>query len=325
MNSAIYDVCGIGNAIVDVLATTSEEFITEHGLMKGGMMLIDEQRAEYLYDYMGEATECSGGSVANSMAGIASLGGMPAFIGKVKQDVLGEIFRHDMRAIGVHFDTKASTQGKATARCYIFVTPDAQRTMNTYIGACAEIFKDDINDALIGHSKVTYVEGYLWDQPNAKEAILKALEVAKARNRKVAFTLSDVFCVERHRDEFWQLIESHIDILFANERELLSLVQTEDFDAAKEKIRGKCEIIALTRSEKGSLIVTKDETINIEAGKNLKVVDSTGAGDLYASGFLYGYTQGWGLQKCGELGSKCASYIIQQFGARPQTTLKALL
>jgi sugar/nucleoside kinase (ribokinase family) len=325
MNNTIYDVCGIGNAIVDVLATTDEQFITDQGLLKGGMMLIDEERAEYLYTYMSNATECSGGSVANTMAGIASLGGMPAFIGKVKQDVLGEIFRHDMRAIGVHFGTPAAIKGKATARCYIFVTPDAQRTMNTYIGACADVSADDINDALIARSKITYVEGYLWDQPNAKEAIRKALAVAHSHKRQVAFSLSDIFCVERHREEFWELLMGPIDILFANERELMALTQTEVYEDACERVRGKCAIAVLTRSEKGSLIVTQNDTIKTEAGKGLKVVDTTGAGDLYASGFLFGLTQSWDLKRCAELGTRCASSIIQQVGARPVKSLKTLI
>ncbi len=325
MTAPIYDVCGIGNAIVDVIAATNDQFITEQGLMKGGMMLIDEQRAEYLYTFMGDATECCGGSVANTMAGIASLGGMPAFIGKVRQDVLGEIFRNDMHSIGVHFDTNPSIKGKATARCYIFVTPDAQRTMNTYIGACAEVSEADINDALIGRSKLTYVEGYLWDQPNAKKAILKALAIANAKERDVAFSLSDVFCVERHREEFLEIIGKHLDILFANERELFSLVQTENFDEACEKIRGKCPIAAITRSEKGSVVLTKDNTIIIPPQGHLTVIDSTGAGDLYASGFLFGFTQGWDLKRCAELGGKCASLIIQQIGARPAKPLKTLL
>ncbi len=325
MTTTIYDVCGIGNAIVDVLATTDEEFITEQGLLKGGMMLIDEERAEYLYTYMGSATECSGGSVANTMAGIASLGGMPAFIGKVKHDVLGEIFRHDLRSVGVHFDTPPSTKGKATARCYIFVTPDAQRTMNTYIGACAEVSEEDINDALIARSKVTYVEGYLWDQPGAKAAIRKALQAAKAKGRSVAFSLSDVFCVERHREEFLELIRQPLDILFANERELLALTQTDSFEEAREHIRGQCRIAVLTRSEKGSHVITATETIEVSADSNLEVVDSTGAGDLYASGFLYGFTQGWDLRRCAELGTKCASVIIQQIGARPQNSLNSLI
>ncbi|MEI6731035.1 MAG: adenosine kinase, partial [Pseudomonadota bacterium] len=233
-------------------------------------------------------------------------------------------FRHDMRAVGVHFDTPAASDGKATARCYIFVTPDAQRTMNTYIGACAEVSEDDINDAIIGHSKITYVEGYLWDQPNAKSAIRKALQVAKSHNRKVAFSLSDLFCVERHRAEFIELLPQ-IDILFANEKELFALVESEDFADAREKIRGKCPVIALTRSKNGSVIVTNDQTIEIPAGKDLKVVDSTGAGDLYAAGFLHGFAQGWDLQKSGELATKCASHIIQHIGARPMQSLITLI
>lgn len=325
MTTTIYDVCGIGNAIVDVLTQADEAFIGEHGLLKGGMMLIDEDRAEYLYQFMGSATECSGGSVANTMAGIASLGGMPSFIGKVKQDVLGEIFRYDLRSTGVHFDTPALVRGKATARCYIFITPDAQRTMNTYIGACAEVSEDDINDALIAHSKVTYVEGYLWDQPNAKAAIRKALIAAKGHGRKVAFSLSDVFCIERHRHEFMELVEHHIDILFANEREIMALMQTDDWNEARDKVRGLCEVAALTRSEHGSVIVTRNETIAIAPQTGLNVVDTTGAGDLYASGFLFGYTQGWDLKRSGELGTKCASLIIQQMGARPLQSLQKLV
>lgn len=324
MTTAIYDVCGIGNAIVDILAPTDEQFITDQGLLKGGMMLIDEERAEYLYSYMESATECSGGSVANTMAGLASLGAMPAFIGRVKQDELGEIFRHDMRAIGVHYDTNPAAHGKATARCYIFITPDAQRTMNTYIGACAEVGEEDINDALIGRSKITYIEGYLWDQPNAKAAIRKALSVAKAYKRHVAFSLSDIFCVERHRDEFLHLVPM-LDILFANERELLALTQTQLVEDAARKIRGICPVVLLTRSEHGSLILTKDDIITLPAGKNLTVIDTTGAGDLYASGFLYGITQGWDLKKSGALATKCASVIIEQMGARPLKSLKSLI
>lgn len=323
MTSPIYDVCGIGSAIVDVLARTEESFISDQGLLKGAMMLIDEERAEYLYEFMGDATECSGGSVANTIGGIASLGGTPAFIGKVKQDVLGEAFRNDMRAIGVHYDTLPALNGNATARCYIFVTPDAQRTMNTYLGACTGLSEADINDALIARSKVTYVEGYLWDLPHTIAAIRKAYAIAKTHNRKCAFTLSDLFCVERHREDFLALLPT-LDILFANEKELLSLMQTDDFEQAKEAIRGRCPIIALTRSEHGSVVITPTETFTIPAQHELKVVDTTGAGDLYASGFLYGYTQGWSLEKCGKLATACASIIIQQLGARPHIPLNAL-
>jgi sugar/nucleoside kinase (ribokinase family) len=324
MLTAIYDICGIGSAIVDVLATTTDHFISEQGLMKGGMMLIDEARADYLYAFMQDATQCAGGSVANTVAGIASLGGMPAFIGKVKQDEPGEIFRYDMRTIGVHFDTPAAPKGKATARCYIFVTPDAQRTMNTYLGACSELNEEDINDALVAHSKVTYVEGYLWDLPHAKDAIRKAFKIAKAKGRKVAFTLSDVFCVERHRDEFLSLLPG-LDILFANEHEAISLMRAGAFADAREKIRGRCPVIVITRSEKGSVVVTPKETIALPAGKGLRVIDTTGAGDLYASGFLHGITQGWDLKTCAQLGTKCASAIIQQIGARPASPLNQLI
>lgn len=327
MPNTIYDVCGIGNAIVDILVSVDESFIEKHKLFKSTMTMISEERAEELYAIMKQSdfTECSGGSVANTMAGIASLGGMPAYIGKTKQDKPGESFHYDMRRIGVHFDTPAAPSGKSTARCYIFVTPDAHRTMNTYIGACAELSADDINDALIAHSKVTYIEGYLWDAPSAKDAIRKAFKIAKMKNRKVAFTLSDLFCVERHRDEFWELVTSSIDILFANEAELLSLTQKSDWESARAAIRGRCPIAVLTRSEKGSQIVTKLDTIEIEPGRHLKVIDTTGAGDLYASGFLYGYTQGWDLKRCGELATRCASEIIQQFGARPSRHLIQLI
>lgn len=324
MTSTIYDVCGIGSAIVDILAVTDEQFITEHGLLKGAMMLIDEERADYLYSYMKDATECSGGSVANTIGGIASLGGMPAFIGKVKQDVLGETFRHDMRAIGVHYDTPPALAGNGTARCYIFVTPDAQRTMNTYLGACTGLAEQDINEALIARSKVTYVEGYLWDMPHTIAAILRAYDMAHKHGRKTAFTLSDEFCVERHREEFLGLLPK-LDILFANERELLCLLEIDDVEQAIEMMRGRCPVIAFTRSEHGSVIITPEETIRVNALPGLKVVDTTGAGDLYASGFLYGYTQGKPLKECAELATQCASLIIQQVGARPARSLKTLL
>jgi sugar/nucleoside kinase (ribokinase family) len=324
MTMTIYDVCGIGSAIVDVITMADDAFIKSEGLVKGTMALIDEDRAHYLYEQMEDVVEASGGSVANTLAGIASLGGMPTFIGKTKQDVLGEVFRADMHGVGVHFDTIALTSGKATARCYIFVTPDAQRTMNTYLGACTELTEADINDALIGHSKITYVEGYLWDLPHAKAAIRKAFDVAKKYKRQVAFSLSDIFCVDRHRAEFIELIHSHIDILFANENELYSLVKTLDFDAACDAIRGKCPIVVVTRSGHGSVVITAQETITIP-GKPIKLVDSTGAGDLYAAGFLFGITQGWPLKKSAELGAKCAEYIIQQMGARPAKSLNSLI
>jgi sugar/nucleoside kinase (ribokinase family) len=324
MTSTIYDVCGIGNAIVDVLSFTDDPFLKEHELAKGGMMLIDEARAEHLYGFMDSSAECSGGSVANTVAAIASLGGMPAFIGKVKQDQLGDIFKHDMRAIGVHFDTPPSLSGAATARCLIFVTPDAQRTMNTYLGACSDVRVEDIHEGIIAHSQLLYIEGYLWDQPHAKEAIRKAVAAAKIKQRKVALTLSDTFCIERHRADFMDLIKS-VDILFANENEIKSLFETNDFAAAKAKAKGLCPIVAITRSEKGAVLVLPDAEMEVEAQPIKEVVDTTGAGDLFAAGFLFGYTQGRGLMGSARLGNACAGHIIQQLGARSVKPLKDIV
>lgn len=320
-----YDVLGIGNAIVDVLAQADGAFLAAQSLAKGAMTLIDEARAESLYRQMGPATECSGGSAANTLAGLASLGGRAAFIGKVKDDQLGGIFRHDMRSIGVHFDTHPASAGPATARCLIFVTPDAQRTMNTYLGACTKVSEADIDDALIAASLITYVEGYLWDEPHAKKAIRKALAVARMHGRKVAFTLSDAFCVDRHRAEFLELIKNDIDILFANENEITSLFQINDVMEAATRIQGMCEVTAITRSEKGSLIVAGDSIESIEACEVAHVIDTTGAGDLYAAGFLYGFTQGWSLRASGELAGRCAAQIIQQIGARASQPLRKLV
>lgn len=320
-----YDVLGIGNAIVDVLASAEDAFLAVQSLTKGAMTLIDEARAEALYRQMGPATECSGGSAANTLAGLASLGGRAAFIGKVKDDQLGGIFRHDMRSIGVHFDTHPAKAGPATARCLIFVTQDAQRTMNTYLGACTNVSETDIDEALIASSLITYVEGYLWDEPHAKKAIRKALAAAHAHGRKVAFTLSDAFCVDRHRAEFLELIKNDIDILFANENEITSFFQIDDVMEAARRIQGMCEVVAVTRSEKGSLIVTADSIEAIEASEVPHVIDTTGAGDLYAAGFLYGITQGWSLRASAELAGKCAAEIIQQLGARTVRPLRRLV
>jgi sugar/nucleoside kinase (ribokinase family) len=325
MTDTIYDVCGIGNAIVDVLSFTEDAFLKEHSLAKGGMMLIDEARAEELYGFMESAAECSGGSVANSVAAIASLGGTPAFIGKVKSDQLGEIFRHDMRGVGVHFDTNPATSGAATARCLIFVTPDAQRTMNTYLGACTDVRVEDVNDALIAKSQVLYIEGYLWDQPHAKEAIRKAVDAAKKKGRKVALTLSDTFCVERHRADFFELIRRSVDILFANENEIKSLFEEETYETASWQAKGLCPIVVVTRGEKGAVVLLKDATIQVDAETIAEVMDTTGAGDLFAAGFLYGYTQGRGLMGCARLGNACAAHIIQQLGARSMKPLREVV
>ncbi|HEY7610677.1 MAG TPA: adenosine kinase [Alphaproteobacteria bacterium] len=325
MTSAQYDVVGIGNAIVDVIARADDGFLQEKKLAKGAMMLIDEAQADALYAAMGPGTESSGGSAANTIAGIASLGGKGAFFGKVKSDQLGKVFAHDIRAIGVSFESEPATHGPATARCLIFVTPDAQRTMNTYLGACVNLGPEDVDDAVVKNARVTYLEGYLWDPPRAKEAFVKAAKIAHAAHRKVALTLSDAFCVDRHRASFRDLVAGHVDILFANENEIKSLYEVDSFDAALQAVRGSCEIACLTRSEKGSLIVAGEEVHVIDAERVGPVVDTTGAGDLYASGFLYGWTHGYGLARAGRIASVAAAEVISHVGARPQTPLKALV
>ncbi|MCH8036669.1 MAG: adenosine kinase [Proteobacteria bacterium] len=319
-----FDVVGIGNAIVDVLAQADEAFLEAQDLAKGTMTLIDAARAESLYAAMGPAVEASGGSVANTMAGLASLGGRGAFIGKVRNDQLGGIFRHDIRAAGVAFETPAATEGPPTARCLIFVTPDAERTMGTYLGASVDLRTEDLDPDTIGRAKVTYLEGYLWDAPEAKAAFLEAARMAHGAGRKVALSLSDPFCVDRHRDSFIELIGGHVDLLFANEVEICSLFQVEDFDRALQEIRGHCEVAALTRSAKGSVVLRGSEVHLVDAEPVAKVVDTTGAGDLYAAGFLHGYTRGRGLYDCGRLGAIAAAEAISHFGARPETPLAEL-
>lgn len=324
MTASSLDVVGIGNAIVDVIAHADDAFLARHKLAKGTMTLIDEARAEKLYGHMGPGIEASGGSAGNTMAGLASLGGKGAYVGKVKDDQLGQVFRHDITAIGVRFPTPAAKNGPSTARCLILVTPDAQRTMNTYLGACVGLGPDDIDETEIAAAQVTYLEGYLFDPPQAKEAFRKAARAAHAAGRKVALSLSDPFCVGRYRAEFRELVQHHVDILFANEAEILSLYETDDFAAAARQVRGMCEVAALTRSEKGSVVVTAGETHEIPAAKVAKLVDTTGAGDLYASGFLYGFTRSKDLAGCGRLGSLCAAEVISHFGARPEEPLAKL-
>lgn len=319
-----FDVVGIGNAIVDVLSHAAELTLVELGLEKGAMTLIDATEAETLYRHMGPGIECSGGSAANTIAGIASLGGRAAYIGKVKSDQLGQVFRHDIQTLGVHFETPPASAGPATARCLVFVTPDAQRTLQTYLGACVELGPDDIEPAVIASAKVTYLEGYLWDPPRAKEAFLKAAAIAHENGRKVALSLSDPFCVDRHRAEFRELVAGHVDILFANEQEVTALYQAPSFDAALQAVRGQCEIACLTRSAKGSVILGGTEVHVIDAAPVKAVVDTTGAGDLYAAGFLYGYTAGRSLASCGRLASLAAAEAIGHIGARPETPLAAL-
>ena len=320
-----FDVCGIGNAIVDVFSHCEEEFLTKMSLTKGAMMLVDPKRSGELYDAMGPAVEVSGGAAANTIAGLASLGGKGAYIGKVGNDQLGGIFRHDIRAAGVHFETPSVTSQTPTARSMIFVTPDAERTMNTYLGACVELTPDDVDPNIIRHSKVTYLEGYLWDPPLAKQAFLKAADIAHQAGHQVSLTLSDAFCVKRYLREFQELVRDHIDILFANESEIMALWETEDYNQAVAMTRAACGLAALTRSEKGSLIVTPETVVQIPAWPVGKVVDLTGAGDLYAAGFLFGYTQGRDHATCGRIASLCAGEIISHFGARPEVPLTELL
>ncbi len=324
MTAHTLDVVGIGNAIVDVLAHADDAFLKTEGLPKGAMTLIDAERAEALYKLMGSAIEASGGSVGNSMAGIASLGGQGAYIGKVRDDQLGDVFRHDLTAIGVKFETPAATTGPGTARCLILVTPDAQRTMNTFLGACVDLGPEDIDEKLVASAQVTYLEGYLFDPPRAQEAFRKASTIAHNAGRKVALSLSDPFVVNRHRDDFRELVKGHIDILFANEAEICSLYETDNFAEAAAAVRGHCEIAALTLSEKGSVVVTASNIETVPPAPITQLIDTTGAGDLYAAGFLYGLTHGRDLVNCGKLGSLCAAEVISHFGARPEKSLAEL-
>jgi sugar/nucleoside kinase (ribokinase family) len=325
MTESSIDVVGIGNAIVDVIARADEAFLDRQALVKGTMALIDAERAEALYRIMGPAIEASGGSTANTMAGIASLGGHGAFIGKVRDDLLGEVFRHDLMAQGVHFDTPSATSGPATARCLILVTADGQRTLNTYLGACIGLGPDDIEPDIVGAAQVTYLEGYLFDPPLAQRAFRKAAAIAHAAGNKVALSLSDPFCVERHRAAFRELVDGHVDILFANEIEICSLYETADFAAAAAAVRGHVAVAALTRSAQGSVILAEGDEHRVAAAPVAHVVDSTGAGDLYASGFLYGLTRGLPLPICGEIGGLCAAEIISHIGARPERALSELI
>ena len=325
MSTNRYDVLGIGNAIVDVMAHTEEDFLVKHGMRKGAMQLIDEARAETIYDAMGPAVEISGGSAANTIAGVASLGARGAFVGKVKGDELGRIFAHDIRAAGVAFDTPPASAGPSTGRCYILVTPDGERTMNTYLGAAQDLHPNDIDSESIAAATFTYLEGYLWDPPRAKQAFIKAAEIAHRAGRAVALTLSDAFCVDRYRAEFLNLIRNGtVDIVFANERELHSLYETADFDSAVDALRNDARLAIVTRSEKGCLVVTREETDAIRAETVERVVDATGAGDLFAAGFLVGLARGSDYRAAARLGALAAAEVIQHLGARPETSLKAL-
>ena len=318
------DVVGIGNALVDVLSRESDAFLTAQGLTKGAMQLVDEGRAAELYAAMGPAMEVSGGSAANTIVGVASFGGRAHYVGKVRDDQLGEVFRHDLAAVGVGYSTAPATTGPSTGRCLIVVTPDAQRTLTTYLGASVHLGPADVDRALIERAGILYLEGYLFDPPEAQRAFRTAADMAHAAGRKVALTLSDPFCVDRHRAAFRELVERHVDILFANEVEIRSLYEAADFDAALQQARRHCAVAALTRSELGSVVAAGDEIHVIDAHPVAQVVDTTGAGDLYAAGFMVGLSRGLDLATCGRLGSLAAAEVISHVGARPQTPLVEL-
>ncbi|NVJ98944.1 MAG: adenosine kinase [Alphaproteobacteria bacterium] len=318
-----FQVLCIGNAIVDIIARVDDAFLDTHERIKGSMMLVDADTSARIYDDMPPAVERSGGSAGNTAAGIASLGGKAAYMGKVHKDQLGAVFAHDIKAVGVHYGTEAATEGAPTATSMILVTPDAERTMSTYLGACGELCGSDIDDDVVANADVTYIEGYMWDRDNQKEAVLRAMDVAHANGRLVSLSLSDSFCVDRFRDEFVDLVENKVDILFANEDEIKSLYQTETFEQAVDQLRPHVKLAALTRSEKGSVVMQGDEMVAVAAHPT-PVVDTTGAGDLYAAGFLFGYTSGKSLEMCAKLGGLAAAEVISHLGARPETDLAAL-
>jgi len=326
MASTRFDVLGIGNAIVDVIARTEDDFLAKQKMRKGAMQLIDEAQAVGIYDAMGPAVEVSGGSAANTIVGVASLGGRAAFIGKIKDDDLGRVFAHDIRAAGVAFATPPASAGPSTARCYVLVTPDGERTMNTYLGAAQDLHPNDIDADAVAAAQIIYLEGYLWDPPHAKEAFLKAAKIAHGAERDVALTLSDAFCVGRYRAEFLDLIRTGtVDIVFANESELHSLYETSDFDTAVNALRNDVRLAVITRSEKGCLVVTREETDAVPASPIERLVDATGAGDLFAAGFLVGQAQGKSLEQSLRIGSIAAAEVISHFGARPEADLRELV
>jgi sugar/nucleoside kinase (ribokinase family) len=325
MSSARFDVLGIGNAIVDVIARTEEDFLLKQGMHKGTMALIDEARAQAIYDAMGPAIETSGGSAANTIVGLASFGSRSAFIGKVRDDELGRTFAHDIRAAGASYTTPPAAGGPSTARCYVLVTPDGERTMNTYLGAAQDLHPADIDAELVAASAVLYLEGYLWDPKNAKDAFIKAAKIAHEAERTVALSLSDAFCVDRWRAEFLQLMRSGtVDLIFANETELHSLYQTSDFDTAVAALRADVSAAVVTRSEKGCIVLGPEGTEAVPAFPIERVVDTTGAGDLFAAGFLSGLARGADDRTCGRLGALAAAEVIQHLGARPETSLRDL-
>ncbi|MBZ5762997.1 MULTISPECIES: adenosine kinase [Rhizobium] len=320
-----FDVLTVGNAIVDIIARCDDQFLIDNAITKAAMNLIDAERAELLYSRMGPAIEASGGSAGNTAAGIANFGGKAAYFGKVAKDQLGEIFTHDIRALGVHYETAPKETLPPTARSMIFVTEDGERSMNTYLGACVELGPEDVEADVVADSKVIYFEGYLWDPPRAKDAIRECARIAHENGREVSMTLSDSFCVGRYRDEFLELMRSGtVDIVFANRQEALSLYETEDFEEALTLIARDCKIAAVTMSEDGAVILRGSERYEVDAIELDELVDTTGAGDLFASGFLYGYTQGRELRDCGKLGCLAAGTVIQQIGPRPDKSLSKL-
>ena len=325
MSEPRFDVVGIGNALVDVIAHAHESFLDDHALVKGSMQLVETERADTLYRALGTAVEMSGGSAANTMCGVASFGGRAAYIGKVSGDDLGTVFGHDLNAVGVAFRPGAPDHGTPTGRSIIVVTPDAQRTMNTYLGAAELLSSDDLDESAIADGAVLYMEGYLFDRDEAKRAFRRAAAVAHTNGRKVSLTLSDSFCVDRHRGDFVGLIRDDVDILFGNADELCSLYQLDSTDAAIAAVRAQCELAAITVGKDGSVIVSADEVIRVPAEPVARVLDTTGAGDLYAAGFLFGYTRGRPLAECGRLGSIAASEVISHVGPRPLVELRTLL
>lgn len=326
MPESRFDVLTIGNAIVDIIASAEEDFLARENIIKGAMNLIDAERAEHLYAAMGPAIEASGGSAGNTAHGVASFGGRSAYFGKVANDHLGGIFGHDIRAAGVTFETIPLNAPPPTARSMIFVTPDGERSMNTYLGACVQLGPEDIDADIVSSAQCTYFEGYLWDPPRAKDAIRLAAQIAHANGRDFAMTLSDPFCVDRYRGEFLELMRSRtVDIVFANESEVKSLYQTASLEAAIAEFRADCRIGVVTRSGQGSLTLTREETHHVSAYPIERLVDTTGAGDLYAAGFLFGLTKGRTLPDCARLGSLAAGLVIQQIGPRPRESLKAAM
>lgn len=326
MTDLRFDVLAIGNAIVDVMAPCEDVTIDELGMRKGGMTLIDDIGAAKLYAAMGPAREISGGSAANTVTGIAALGGSAAFVGQVGQDQLGEVFAHDIGAAGVHFETAARPGEPPTARCLIFVTPDGQRTMNTFLGATQFLPASALDLDAIAAAGILYLEGYLWDPEEPRAAMRKAIEAARDAGRKVAFTLSDPFVISRHGDDFRQLIaEGMLDIVFANEAELAAMTGVDDFEVGLAQLGAQVPVLVVTRSEKGAVAMAGGTRAAVPAEPIEKVVDTTGAGDLFAAGFLFGHARGESLERCLRIGAICAAEIISHYGARPEADLKALV